>query len=547
MVKKLLMILLLPALLLTGCTNLDDVNRRLDEHEGRLNALEKLTKTANDDIKQLKGLVDALNQKKSITSYSELPDGSGYELVMSDGSKITLKNGKDGKSPIVGVKKDTDGVLYWTINGEFMLDANGKKIKAEGQDGVTPKMRVDAEGYWETSLDGGKTWQRVLDKDGKPVRAKGEKGDDATVDLNIIETEDAIIITYKGQTFTIYKGEVKVTAVEVNPVQKTLAKGKTFVIKATVKPSVAPQDVIWSSSDDKIATVDKTGKVTAVTVGVVDITAKAGDKTAVCKVTVVEKLAKPNLSIEYVAEQNLQGTVDKLTFAASPFDYGWYYVWSDATTMKMPVGYHLPTEQEWRGVVPSAGAVFFGKEKKEALNQIESIKVEADFNTYAADYLNPGAKNDGEGITYAIRFKKTDKTQEGAPAAQTNDMLSAWRYEYATIPDGKPNAGNKALKITVRYLGEAGSTVTLEQIAKEDWWKDNATEDINRYFPCAGFADNTSPTGSSLVGTFGIQWSSTSISDTHARSMRANKDSAVSTGKSPKKFAFVVRVFADQL
>ncbi|WP_018359870.1 PL29 family lyase N-terminal domain-containing protein [Porphyromonas macacae] len=538
------MILLLPALLLTGCTNLDDVNRRLDEHEGRLNALEKLTKTANDDIKQLKGLVDALNQKKSITSYSELPDGSGYELVMSDGSKITLKNGRDGEKPIVGVKKDADGILYWTINGEFMLDANGKKIKAEGQDGVTPKMRVDAEGYWETSLDGGKTWQRVLDKDGNPVRAKGT---DATVDLNITETEDAIIITYKGQTFTIYKGEVKVTAVEVNPVQKTLAKGQTFVIKATVKPSVAPQDVTWSSSDDKIATVDKTGKVTAVTVGVVDITAKAGDKTAVCKVTVVEKLAKPNLSIEYVAEQNLQGAVDKLTFAASPFDYGWYYVWSDATTMKMPAGYHLPSQQEWRGVVPSAGAVFFGKEKKEALNLIESIKVGADFNTYAADYLNPGAKNAGEGITYAIRFKKTDKTEEGAPAAQTNEMLSAWRYEYAVIPDGKPNAGNRVFKITVRYLGEAGSATTLEQIAKEDWWKNNATEDIVRYFPCAGFGEKTAETGSTLVGTFGIQWSSTSINETNARSMRANKDSAVSTGNSPKRLAFVVRPFADQL
>ena len=176
MKKSFLSILFLPLVLLFSCTDLDDVNERLDEHEERLTALETLVSNANTTIQNLQKLVDAQDQKVSVVSYNALPDGAGYILKMSDGTEITLKNGSDGQTPVVGVKEQ-DGTLYWTVNGEIMRDADGNPIKAEGQDGEdgitgnTPKIRVNTDGQWEVSLDDGKTWQAVLDENGDPVNA----------------------------------------------------------------------------------------------------------------------------------------------------------------------------------------------------------------------------------------------------------------------------------------------------------------------------------------------------------------------------------------
>ena len=47
------------------------------------------------------------------------------------------QDGIDGSAPVVGVKKDSDGIYYWTINGEWLLGENGEKIKAVGIDGVS--------------------------------------------------------------------------------------------------------------------------------------------------------------------------------------------------------------------------------------------------------------------------------------------------------------------------------------------------------------------------------------------------------------------------
>ena len=135
----LLFLLCLGALL--SCVNLDDVNRRLDEHEKRLTALEASVNKANGEIQTLQRLLDAQSRKVGITSYEALPDNGGYRLVMSDGSILTLLNGAIGMTPLMGFKAGDDGLLYWTINGEFMRDADGNKVRAEGRDG-TPGSRA---------------------------------------------------------------------------------------------------------------------------------------------------------------------------------------------------------------------------------------------------------------------------------------------------------------------------------------------------------------------------------------------------------------------
>ena len=79
---------------------------------------------------------------------------------------------------------------------------------------------------------------------------------------------------------------VAVTGVTLNITETSLEEGGSMTLSATVTPSdAADKTVTWSTSNYKVAAVDG-GKVTAVAAGKATITAKAGDKTATCVVTV---------------------------------------------------------------------------------------------------------------------------------------------------------------------------------------------------------------------------------------------------------------------
>lgn len=65
-----------------------------------------------------------------------------------------------------------------------------------------------------------------------------------------------------------------------------LGRNEEYQLSAGLNPMDSTDEVIWSSSDEKIAKVDKTGNIEAISAGEAVITAKAGEKTAICKVTV---------------------------------------------------------------------------------------------------------------------------------------------------------------------------------------------------------------------------------------------------------------------
>ena len=80
-----------------------------------------------------------------------------------------------------------------------------------------------------------------------------------------------------------------VTGVKLNKTSSTIKKGKTLQLTATITPKNATNKAItYSSSNTKIATVDKNGKVTAKNAGnaVITVTTKSGNKKATCKITV---------------------------------------------------------------------------------------------------------------------------------------------------------------------------------------------------------------------------------------------------------------------
>lgn len=86
---------------------------------------------------------------------------------------------------------------------------------------------------------------------------------------------------------TVEKKEVPVTGIALDQSSLLLPVGNTYALNAHVQPSNATdQDIKWGSSNGGVATVDQTGKVTAVAAGTVDILATLAGKFARCTVQV---------------------------------------------------------------------------------------------------------------------------------------------------------------------------------------------------------------------------------------------------------------------
>lgn len=137
--------------------------------------------------------------------------------------------------------------------------------------------------------------------------------------------DDTVAVMYLDQTFVEYTDTAAYVTVSgrnmidiVNPRQYT----------ANLFPSTATATVVWSTSDETIATVDQTGLVTGVAVGDVDIIATIGTITNKKTITVVEELADPTaVSITGEAEVTEFTTTDYVS-AVEPVNADPAVTWS---------------------------------------------------------------------------------------------------------------------------------------------------------------------------------------------------------------------------
>lgn len=187
-------------------TNTDDLWYSINQLDGRVAALEDLCMRINSNINSLQKLVQALQDNNCITKVVPIEkEGkeAGYMIIFSKGNPITIyhgakgdkgdkgdsgANGHDGFTPVIGVKIDLDNIYYWTLNGEWLIDEKGKKIKAigtdgkdgidgiPGQDGATPELKIE-NGRWLLSNDNGNTWSDI-------GQATGDAGKDGMNGMN---------------------------------------------------------------------------------------------------------------------------------------------------------------------------------------------------------------------------------------------------------------------------------------------------------------------------------------------------------------------------
>lgn len=212
------------ALLFGGCAQEFDDSEiwdKLDNHESRITALEELCRQMNTNISSLQTIVSALQNNDYVTGVAPITENGetiGYTISFTKSQPVTIYHGKDGKdgqngtngadgkdgsTPVIGVKMDDDGIYYWTLNGEWLTDENGNKIKAvgtdgkdgtngangengtNGKDGITPQLKIE-EGYWFISYDNGATWTQLgkaTGEDGKD----GANGQDGTNGTNGVD------------------------------------------------------------------------------------------------------------------------------------------------------------------------------------------------------------------------------------------------------------------------------------------------------------------------------------------------------------------------
>lgn len=268
MKAKLIALLTIVLVSITSCYDDSAIIGRLDDHEQRIRTLETLCAQLNTNISSLQTIVTALQKNDYVVATAPITVGGteiGYTITFTSGKSITIyhgtngtngvdgvdgKDGVDGSTPQIGVKKDSDGVYYWTIDGEWLTDDEGNKIPTtgadgkdgidgvdgengidgedgkdgvdgvdgvngkdgvDGKDGITPKLEI-RDGYWHVSYDNGNSWTQLykaVGEDGTDGKdgEDGKDGTDSTCQFKSVEqTKDAVILTLAdGTTITLPK------------------------------------------------------------------------------------------------------------------------------------------------------------------------------------------------------------------------------------------------------------------------------------------------------------------------------------------------------
>ena len=210
-IRQLLLAAMMPLMALTfnACTDYQD---ELDALDYRVTVLENLVNKVNSDLEAMQVIVNAMAEGDYITNVTQ--NSEGYIITFNKSGAIVIhdgvdgqngqdgkdgKDGKDAQAPNITIEQDpTDGNWYWKLNGEWLTDNSGNRIQAngkdgkdgkdghdghDGHDGITPQVRINGDGIWEISTDGGNTWVST----GTPATGKdGKDGADANVILQVI-------------------------------------------------------------------------------------------------------------------------------------------------------------------------------------------------------------------------------------------------------------------------------------------------------------------------------------------------------------------------
>lgn len=191
-----------------------------------------------------------------------------------------------GEAEITAAVKDTEMqdvcVITVKVSAKELKVPDTMEVKLNDTDETAIEAKCEPEDASNISFDFASSDEEVatVDKDGKvKVLKAGE------CDITTTLMQDGEKVTEKT---THVKAFYEVESITLDSNEGKLTVGNSHTIKATVAPEKVSTEtpIEWSSSNEKVATVDSNGKVTAVSSGNATITATAGEESANYEVTV---------------------------------------------------------------------------------------------------------------------------------------------------------------------------------------------------------------------------------------------------------------------
>ncbi len=358
--KRLLILFAAAVLSFDACEVIEDMlvdvelTNRVTELEGRVTELENLCADLNANIEAIQAIVTALQNRDFITGVSDVMRGGkrvGYTITFSKGAPITIyhgadgvdgqdgtpgvdgtdgkdgvdgrdgvdgTDGRDGHTPVIGVRKDADGIYYWTLDGKWLLDDLGRKIKAEGRDGKdgadgedgkdgadgqdgqdgapgvdgedgtdgvdgvdgengsTPTLKIE-NGYWYVSYNKGVSWVQLGKATGEDGAdgEDGEDGEDGDSMFREIRQDDANVYFVLADGTEIILPKSSPLSISFNSADLVVMNPNSSrnIGYTVASPAAEVKVEVVSSADIKarvVAAGDKTGYIQVNTSAVID-------------------------------------------------------------------------------------------------------------------------------------------------------------------------------------------------------------------------------------------------------------------------------------
>lgn len=476
-----------------SCYDDSELWETVEDLDGRVQTLEDLCTKLNSNLTALSTLVQSMEKGDYVVSVSPLKEGSvevGYRIVFKENGPVDIyhgqdgadgkdgqdgtdgkdgqngtdgENGADGKTPEFGPKKDVDELYYWAVDGEFVMDAEGKKIPLVTV-GATPQLKIEEE-TWFVSYDDGNEWEEL----GAAVSVGIKEIEEVDGELVITMADGSQIAVPLGSPMKVVLGEFDAA---------TLQYGNDLVIPYTIE-GVEGEAVVFLLKEGEGFVVE-----------LVEETATSG------KVT--------------VSQQEAAETEKKLKV-------GIFAVGEDGTTVSQAVRlvsgvfYSVEGNKETYDVEAAGGKVEFTV----ATNAAFEVKTGAEWITYAQTKAVEEkvlgfdvAANEGEAREAAVEIVSGDITL-GFTVAQAGG--------YVPAPEESLVGAYKIQKFWVYGgTGPAYGGAGWVDLHNKTWWFDEATghgikAELDNYleFTLTEFnADGTQSTGKCVnwAGANGKNW-----------------------------------------
>ena len=443
----------------TGCYDDSDLQTRMDQAEADIAELQQLVKDINTNISGLVTVVDALKNSDQITSVTPLSDGSGYTITFSKSGTITIYNGKngvdgtngtngengaDGHTPQISVKLDSDGQYYWTVDGEYLTDAEGKKIPATAHI-ATPQIRIN-EGNFEISYNEGLTWE-IIGNAGASDDVVFKQVIDGPASVLFVLADGTQIEIPKAQQFVI---NVKTTDVIASP-------GETVNVSYTV--SAADDQTVVDAFGTKGFEVEISATSTSRGKAIVSVP----DPITNGKVYLIAVKGDGSTAARILSFEEGQFSVDETAFAVK--------VPASGGTVQVPV----TTNMEYVAMVdPAYGWI--------TLLETRAVRTET--------------------LSFEVEANTTEEEREGKVIIM-NDLHG--RMEYTIVQEGKSNdvppASGGSADLDTFNGGESSGTTVGNYTSTSGWSVENTQIiDSSDKFPLPGVRPNLRAR-SAVIGT----------------------------------------------